>query len=203
MPQRPVSDVAFTPSVKRAQEERGSRASYAKMESGSGWRSEVNADLREFLSEMDSFYIGTATAEGQPYIQHRGGPKGFLKALDDRTLAFADFGGNRQYISVGNLAENDRAFIFLMDYPHRRRVKIWGRAEFVEDDAELLEAVEDPAYEAMVERALKFHVEAWDTNCPQHIRRRFDEEEVSAALGRLEDRVAELEAENERLRAAG
>ncbi|MCH7823891.1 MAG: pyridoxamine 5'-phosphate oxidase family protein [Acidobacteria bacterium] len=175
-----VSDIGFTPSVKAAQEQRGSRAGYALMEQKGGWSDEITPELAAFISQRDSLYLGTASADGQPYIQHRGGPKGFVKVLDNKTLAFADFAGNRQYISVGNLEENDRAFIFLMDYPNRRRIKIWGRAEFVEDTPSLLERVADPTYGATVERALVFHVEAWDVNCPQHITPRFTEEEFSA-----------------------
>lgn len=177
---QPVSDVAFTRSVKAAQEQRGSRGGYALMEKRGGWSSEITPTLAAFIAERDSLYLGTASADGQPYIQHRGGPKGFVKVLDDKTLALADFSGNRQYISVGNLDENDRAFIFFMDYPNRRRIKVWGRAEFVEDSPALLERLADPAYEATVERALVFHVEAWDVNCPQHITPRFTEEEMKA-----------------------
>jgi predicted pyridoxine 5'-phosphate oxidase superfamily flavin-nucleotide-binding protein len=177
-----VSDIAFTPSVKAAQQRRGSRSGYALMEQKGGWSNEITPELAAFISQRDSLYLGTASADGQPYIQHRGGPKGFLKVIDDKTLAFAEFSGNRQYISVGNLDENDRAFIFLMDYPNRRRIKIWGRAEFVEDDPALLERLVEPAYGATIERALVFHLEAWDVNCPQHITPRFTEEELSASV---------------------
>ena len=175
---RPASDVAFTPAVKTMQERLGSRRNYARLEQGRGWGRTITADMAGFIAERDSFYLGTASVDGQPYIQHRGGKRGFLKVLDERTLAFADFSGNRQYISMGNLTENDRAFIFLMDYPNRRRVKIWGRAEFVEDDADLLAGLVDADYEARPERALVFHVEAWDVNCPQHITPRFTQEET-------------------------
>ena len=178
---RPASDVAFTPAVKAVQERLGSRKSYARVEQGAGWPSTVTDELAEFIAQRDSFYLGTASADGQPYIQHRGGPPGFLKVLDEHRLAIADYSGNRQYISIGNLSENDKAFIFLMDYPNRRRLKIWGRAEFVEDDPGLLERVVDEDYDARPERALVFHVEAWDVNCPQHITPRFTVEE----LGRI------------------
>ena len=177
---RPASDIAFTSSVKAAQQQRGSRAGYARMEQKGGWSGEITPELADFISQRDSLYLGTASADGQPYIQHRGGPTGFIKVLDNKTLALADFSGNRQYISVGNLDENNRAFIFLMDYPNRRRIKIWGYAEFVEDTPSLLERLVDPAYGASVERALVFHVEAWDANCPQHIAPRFTKEEISA-----------------------
>jgi predicted pyridoxine 5'-phosphate oxidase superfamily flavin-nucleotide-binding protein len=176
-PESPASDVAFTPAVKSIQERLGSRRNYARMEQGPGWARTITEDLAGFIAERDSFYLGTASADGQPYIQHRGGKVGFLKVIDEHTLAFADFSGNRQYISMGNLSENDRAFIFLMDYPNRRRVKIWGRAEFVEDDPELLSRLVDSDYDARPERALVFHVEAWDVNCPQHITPRFTDEE--------------------------
>lgn len=174
------SDLAFTPAVKRAQAARGSRASYAQALERRDWSGEIDDELAAFICARDSLYLGTASAEGQPYIQHRGGPPGFVKVLDARRLAFADYRGNRQYISLGNLDENPRAFLFLMDYPNRRRVKIWGRARFVEDDPDLLERVRDPEYPAVPERALVFEVEAWDRNCPQHIRRRYTVEEFEA-----------------------
>ena len=136
-----TSDIAFTPSVKAVQERLGSRRGYASMEERGGWSSEITDDLAAFIAERDSLYFGTSTADGRPYIQHRGGPPGFLKVLDEHTLAFADFGGNKQFLSMGNLAENDQAFLFLMDYAERRRIKIWGRAEFVEDDPELLDTI--------------------------------------------------------------
>ena len=189
----PASDVAFTPGVKAIQQRLGSRATYSRVEQAGGWQTKITPDLAEFIAERDSFYLGTASADGQPYIQYRGGPAGFLKVVDDGTLAFADFSGNRQYISMGNLSENDRGFIFLMDYPNRRRIKIWGRAEFVEDDAELMEQLTDPAYKARPERALVFHVEAWDVNCPQHITPRFTQEEIEPAIHELERRNEELQ----------
>jgi predicted pyridoxine 5'-phosphate oxidase superfamily flavin-nucleotide-binding protein len=186
------SDIAFSPSVKAVQSAKGSRASYAKVERR-GWQTRVTPDLAEFLAGLDMFYLGTASAEGQPYIQHRGGPSGFLKVLDDRTLAFAEFGGNRQYITLGNLSENPRAFIFLMDYANRQRVKLWGTASLVEDDPELLEHLSDPDYSGKVERAIVFTVEAWDINCPQHIQRRFTQRQVQPMIDRLEHRIRELE----------
>ena len=196
----PTSDIAFTPTVKATQEKRGSRTAYAKMEQRGGWQSAVTPRLAEFIAERDSFYLGTATADGQPYIQHRGGPKGFVKVLDEHTLAIADYVGNAQYISLGNLGENDKAFIFLMDYPSRRRIKIWGAAEFVEDDPELLDRVVDADYKARPERVLVFHVKAWDINCTQHITQRFTVEQVSEATSNLRERIQELEAENVALR---
>ena len=197
----PLSDVAFSPAVKALQERHGSRAGYARMEQKGGWKREISPDLAAFLAERDSFYLGTASAEGQPYIQHRGGPKGFLKVLDAGRLAFADFGGNRQYITAGNLSENDRAHVFLMDYPNRQRIKIWGRARVVEDDPELMERLLTPGYKARPERAILFEVEAWDANCPQHITPRYSEDEIAPALAKLQARIAELEAEVARLRS--
>jgi len=174
-------DIAFTPAVKAIQERKGSRGSYARLQERGGFGEKITPDLAAFVAERDSFYLGTSSADGQPYIQHRGGPKGFLKILDDKTLAFADFGGNKQYISMGNLSENDRACLFLMDYPNRRRIKLWGQAEVVEEDADLLEKLVDPEYSARPERVFLFHVEAWDVNCPQHIKPRYTVEEFDAS----------------------
>jgi len=194
------SDIAFTPAVKAIQKRRGSRGNYARVENGDGWPTTVTEELAEYLAELDMFYLGTANAEGQPYIQHRGGPAGFLKVLDERTLAFADFAGNRQYITLGNLAENPKAFLFLMDYANRRRVKVWGTARVVEGDAELEKRLGDPSYPGKVERAIVFTVEAWDMNCPQHITRRFSERQIAPAIEKLQSRIAELEAEVKSLR---
>ncbi len=195
-----VSDIAFTPSVKAEQEKRGSRDGYQKMAAKRDWRDTVSQDLEIFISERDSFYLATASKDGQPYIQHRGGPKGFLKVLDERTLAFADYSGNKQYISIGNLAENDHAYIFLMDYANRRRIKIWGRAKIVEDDAELLARLMPDGYKARPERVFVFTITAWDVNCPQHIVPRYDEDMVRQVTQKLTARVGELEAENAQLR---
>ncbi len=201
MTTRASSDVAFTPAVKAAQERLGSRRGYASMEERGGWPTTVTEELAEFLAERDSVYLATATADGQPYVQHRGGAPGFVKVVDEHTLAFADFSGNRQYVSLGNLSENDRAFLFVMDYRNRRRIKIWGRAEFVEGDQKLLEGLVDPDYRGRPERALVFHVEAWDVNCPQHIPVQFSAAEVSAREKALQDRIVELQRENDALRA--
>ena len=198
---KPISDVAFTPAVKSVQERLGSRSSYAGMETRGGWQSRITPDLRDFIAQRDAFYLGTATADGQPYIQYRGGPQGFLKVLDEQTLGFADFRGNRQYISMGNLSENNKAFVFLMDYPNRRRIKIWGWAEVVEDDQDLVQRLVDPDYEAIPERAFLIHVEAWDVNCPQHITPRFTARELAPKIQTLVDRIAELEKENKKFRS--
>lgn len=190
-----VSDIAFTPSVKAVQQRLGSRNTYAKMEQGRGWQHTVTDDLRNFLAARNSFYLATATADGQPYIQHRGGPNGFLKPIDERTLAFADFAGNQQYITMGNLDENDKAYIFVMDYAGRQRIKLWGRAEVIEDDPELVAKLADPEYRSKPERVILFHLEAWDINCPQHITRRFDEDDVVPKVRELQARVQALETE--------
>jgi predicted pyridoxine 5'-phosphate oxidase superfamily flavin-nucleotide-binding protein len=188
------SDIAFTPAVKAVQAAKGSRASYASVERR-GWQTRITPELAEFLAGLDVFYLGTASAEGQPYIQHRGGPPGFLKMLDDRTLAFADFVGNRQFITLGNLLENPKAFIFLMDYANQQRVKLWGTARVIEDDAELLNRLRDPDYPGKVERAILFTLEAWDINCPQHIHKRFTQEQVRPVIEQLQQRIRELEAQ--------
>jgi hypothetical protein len=194
------SDIAFTPAVKAIQEQQGSRRSYARMEQGRGWRTEITPDLAGFIAELDMFYLGTASAAGQPYIQYRGGPPGFLKVMDERTLGFADFGGNRQYITLGNLSENPHAFLFLMDYAESRRIKLWGTARVVDDDPALLERLRDPDYPGEVERAILFSVEAWDINCSQHIHRRFSAGQIAPVIDALNERVRELEAELAALR---
>ena len=188
-----TSDIAFTPSVKAIQEKFHSRSSYARMEESSGWQSEVTPQLTQFLSTMDSFYLSTSNAIGQPYTQHRGGPKGFLKTIDSKTLAFADFSGNRQYITTGNLDENNKAFIFLMDYPSKTRIKIWGTAKVVEDDKELLEYLSNTLYRARLERVIVLTVEAWDANCKQHIQQRFTQEDIKSITDPLESKIEELE----------
>jgi predicted pyridoxine 5'-phosphate oxidase superfamily flavin-nucleotide-binding protein len=189
------SDVAFTPAVKAIQSAKGSRKGYADVEQNGGWRTEINADLAAFLAAQDSMFLATASADGQPYIQHRGGPKGFVKVLDKNTLAFADYSGNRQYITLGNLSENPKANIFLMDYAHRRRVKIWGEARVVADDPALLQSLMPQRYKARPEQVILFRISAWDTNCPQHIPQKFDAADVAAALASRDTHIAELEAE--------
>jgi predicted pyridoxine 5'-phosphate oxidase superfamily flavin-nucleotide-binding protein len=196
----PVSDIAFTPTVKALQVRHGSRDAYAHMEREHGWQQTLTPELAAFIAKRDSFYLGTANADGQPYIQHRGGPKGFLKVIDERTLAFADFRGNKQYITAGALAENDKAFIFLMDYAGRKRIKIWGRARVIEDDPAFVERLIDPTYQGHPERAIVFTVMAWDANCPQHITRRYTEDDIAATVQALHERITELEAENRALR---
>jgi predicted pyridoxine 5'-phosphate oxidase superfamily flavin-nucleotide-binding protein len=189
-----ASDVAFTPAVKSIQARKGSREAYASAEQR-GWRTEIDDNLAAFLGEATSFYLATATADGQPYIQHRGGPKGFLKVLDKQTLAFADYAGNQQFITQGNLTEKPTAYNLVMDYARRRRVKIWGEARVVEDDAALTHALMPRGYRARPEQVIMFKMTAWDTNCPQHIPQKFDAADVAAALATRDQRIAELEAE--------
>ena len=189
-----ASDVAFSPAVKTIQARKGSREAYARSEQR-GWRTEVDDNLAAFLADANSFYFATASADGQPYIQHRGGPKGFLKVLDKQTLAFADYAGNQQFITQGNLSENPKAYIFVMDYAHRRRVKIWGEARVVEDDEALTTSLMPKGYRARPEQVILFKIAAWDTNCPQHIPQKFDAGDVAAALAARDARITELEAE--------
>ena len=189
------SDVAFTPAVKAVQARKGSRDAYANVEQRGGWRTDIDENLSTFLAAQDSMFLATASADGQPYIQHRGGPKGFIKVLDKNTLAFADYRGNRQYITQGNLSENPKANIFVMDYAHRRRVKIWGEARVVDDDPALTKSLMPQGYKARPEQVILFRVSAWDTNCPQHIPQKFDAADVAAALASRDERIAELEAE--------
>jgi len=201
-PEAPTTEVAFSPAVKAVQERLGSRAQYARLEAKGGWRDRVTPDLAAFLATRDSFYLATASKDGRPYIQHRGGPKGFLRPLDERRLGFADFAGNRQYITVGNLSENNRVALFLIDYPNRQRIKIWGRATVVEDDSALLDRLASPDYSAQPQRAVVIAIEAWDANCPQHILRRYSEEEIASAVAKLQARIAQLEAELAALKGA-
>ena len=189
------SDVGFTPAVKAAQTRKGSRDAYARVEQNGGWRTEIDENLAAFLAEANSVYFATASADGQPYIQHRGGPKGFIRILDKQTLAFADYSGNRQYITQGNLGENTKAYIFVMDYAHRRRVKIWGEARVIDDDPALLTSLMPQGYKARPEQVILFKISAWDTNCPQHIPQKFDAADVAFVLAARDARIAELEGE--------
>jgi len=195
-----TSDVAFTPTVKAIQSRKGSRDSYARVEQRGGWRATITPDLADFVEAQTSVFLATANAESQPYIQHRGGPSGFLKVLDEHTIGFADFSGNRQFITQGNLEDNDRSFLFLIDYMLRQRIKIWGRARVVENDPELMARLMPADYKARPEQAVLFTVSAWDTNCPQHIPQRFEAADVAAALAERDRRIADLEQEIARLR---
>jgi uncharacterized protein len=191
-------DVLFSPAVKAEQARLGSRASFE----GRDWKTEITDDLRRFLAIVDTFFFATASADGRPYVQHRGGPPGFLKTIGTHTLAFADFAGNRQYISLGHLKENDCAHIFVPHFATQQRLKLWGRARVIEGDVELMERLVDPAYKARPERAIVFTLEAWDINCRQHIVPRFSEAEIAPAVDKLVQRIKELEAEVVRLRGA-
>lgn len=195
-----ASDIAFTPSVKAIQSRKGSRHAYARMEAQGGWATLISAELAAFIARQNSAFLATANADGQPYIQHRGGPPGFLQVLDEHTIAFADFNGNRQYISSGNLADNPKAHLFLIDYATRQRVKLWGTARVVSDDKVLIERLMPAAYPAKSEQAILFTVLAWDANCPQHIPQRLEAGDVAAALQSRDRKIAELEAEIRRLK---
>ncbi|BAY39699.1 pyridoxamine 5'-phosphate oxidase-related FMN-binding protein [Nostoc sp. NIES-2111] len=196
---RKFGEIAFTPEVQTAQEERGSQETYERYIANGPANDTVTPKIAEFIAQLEGFYLGTVSSNGYPYIQFRGGPPGFLKVLDEKTLGFADFSGNVQYITVGNLSGNDKAFLFLMDYRHRRRIKIWGRAEDIEGESSLLQQVQVPDYPAQVERAIIFHVEATSENCPQHIPIRYSETEVEAMLAPLQNRIAELEQQLKQL----
>ena len=191
----------FTPAAQAAQAERGAAKAYERRLT-EGFPDKVTPELAAFIAEIDTVFLGTASGDGAPYIQHRGGPKGFIKVIDERTLGFADYRGNRQYITLANLSENDRAFLFLLDPARRQRVKIWGRARMVEDDVALIERLFDDGYKAKPERALLFTIEAWDVNCSQHIVTRFTEAELETAFNTVKAKITELETENARLRAA-
>jgi uncharacterized protein len=193
------SDVAFTPSVKAVQERKGSRPAYARMEQRGGWESRITPDLAQFIAAQTSVFLATANADSQPYIQHRGGPPGFLHVVDERTIAFADFAGNRQFITQGNLADNPKVHLFLIDYAHRQRVKIWGEARVVEGDSTLIAQLMPKGYRARPEQVILLTVTAWDANCPQHIPQRFEAADVAAALAERDRRIEALEAEVKRL----
>jgi len=197
------SDVAFSPSVKAVQARKGSRRAYSRMEEGGSWETRITPDLAAFIALQRSLFMATANLAGQPYVQHRGGPPGFLRVLDEHTLGFADFVGNRQYITLGNLAENPKAQLFLIDYAARRRIKIWGEARVVEGDPELIATLMPEAYRGRPDQAIVFAVTAWDSNCPQHIPRRIEEADVRTLLAERDSRIEGLEAELRMLKSAG
>jgi hypothetical protein len=190
----PSSDVAFTPAVKAIQAAHGSRAAYARLEARGGFRTAIDENLAAFLQGVDTAYLATANVKGQPYAQHRGGPKGFIRVLGPATIGWADYSGNRQYITIGNLVENSKAFLFLMDYAQRRRIKLWGHVRMISDPA-LVATLMPAGYAAQGEQALLFDITAWDMNCPQHIPQKIDASDVAAALADRDARIAELEAE--------
>jgi predicted pyridoxine 5'-phosphate oxidase superfamily flavin-nucleotide-binding protein len=194
------SDIAFSPTVKAVQNRKDSRRAYQRMEKRGSWQTRITPDLARFIAAQTSIFLGTANADGQPYIQHRGGPPGFLQVLNDKTIGFADFVGNKQFITQGNLADNPKAHLFLIDYAQRQRIKIWGEARVVEDDAELLTKLMPAGYKARPDQVILFTVSAWDANCPQHIPQRFEAADVAAALAERDERIAAQEAEVARLR---
>ena len=194
------SDIAFTPTVKSIQERKGSRKNYGRLEERGGWPTRITPEFAAFIEAQISVFFATANAEGQPYIQHRGGPPGFLRVLDERTIGFADFAGNRQYITQGNLADNPKAYLFLIDYAHKQRIKIWGEARVVEGDAELIAKLMPPGYKARPEQAILFTVAAWNQNCEQHIPQRFEAADVETLIAEANKRIAALETEVTRLR---
>lgn len=196
------SDVAFSPAVKAIQTRKGSRRAYAGQEQSGGWRTEITPDLKAFIEAQTSIFLATANADGQPYVQHRGGPAGFLKVIDGHTIGFVDYAGNRQFITSGNLADNPKAYLFLIDYVERRRIKIWGTARVIEGDESLVAGLMPRDYRARAEQVILFTVSAWDANCPQHIPQRFEAADVAAALAARDARIAALEAEISQLRAA-
>ena len=193
------SDLVFPPAVRRAQAERGPAQAYAK-KTEHGFPNAVTPELAAFIAEQDTAFLATASAEGAPYVQHRGGPKGFIKVVDERTLGFADYRGNKQFITLGNLSENDHAYLFVLDFSRRQRIKLWGRARVVENDDALIEKLFDHGYKAKPERVILFTIEAWDVNCSQHITERYTQGEIAIAVAGLRERIAELEGENAQLR---
>lgn len=197
-----ASDVAFTRAVKAAQARKGSRSAYERMEQGGSWATRITPELATFIAAQRSFFFATASGDCQPYVQHRGGPPGFLRVLDECTLAFADFSGNRQYITLGNLSENPKAQLFLIDYARQRRVKLWGTARVVEGDGQLTASLMVEGYRARAEQLIVFDVSAWDSNCPQHIPRRFEAAEVESMIAERDRRIRSLEAEVSALKAA-
>lgn len=194
------SDIAFTESVKAIQSRKGSRRAYANMEQGGGWKTEISEDLKAFIEAQISVFLATANKDGQPYIQHRGGPPGFLKVLDEKTIGFVDFNGNRQFISSGNLVDNPKFHLFLMDYANKQRVKIWGEAQIVESDDALVAKLMPPNYKARAEQVILLKIAAWDANCPQHIPQRFEAADVAKVLAERDRKIEALETEIKILR---
>ena len=200
---RSFAEIAFTPAVQTLQEQDGSRAAYARMQSEANPSEGLGPREAQHLANADSFYMATVSETGWPYVQHRGGPRGFIKLISPTRLAFADFGGNRQFVSAGNVSRDDRVSLIVMDYPNRRRLKLLGRLRFAaieEADPELVFDVELPRYHARIERIAVIDVEAFDWNCPQHITQRFTLAEIEAASKPLHERIAQLEAEAAALR---
>ncbi len=188
-----ISDIGFSESAKKHQEIMGSRDTYQKMAEKRDWKSTVTKELESFIKQRNSFYMASVNADGQPYIQHRGGPKGFLKVIDEKHIAFADYSGNRQYISVGNFDDNNKVHLFLMDYANQIRIKIWGEVSVIQNDQELLDQVRDEGYVVNIERVIKIKITAWDANCPQHIQPRYTIEHINPRIESLRSKIKELE----------
>ena len=195
-----ISDIAFTPAVKAIQSRKGSRTTYARMEERGYMRTEITEDIAAFIEQQNSVFLGSVSSDNAPYIQHRGGPPGFLKVLGPTTLGFVDYTGNRQFISQGNFAENSKAFLFLIDYVNQRRIKIWGTVEVLENRPDLIDQLASPGYSARPEQAMIFEVTAYDLNCPQHIPRKLNIEDVDHLLRRQQDQIAALKEEIKRLK---
>ena len=193
------SDIAFSPSIKAIQARKGSRQAYGRMEGRGSWPTRISPDLAAFIEAQTSAFLATANAEGQPYIQHRGGPAGFLRVLDEETIGFVDFSGNRQFITQGNLADNPKVHLFLIDYARRRRIKIWGKARVIEGDTDLTAKLMPDGYKARPEQVILCTVSAWDENCSQHIPQRFNAADTTAALAERDARIETLETEIKRL----
>ena len=194
------SDVAFTQAVKAVQDRKGSRPHYTRMEEAGSWETQITPELKLFIEAQSSVFLATANSENQPYIQHRGGPPGFLRVLDEGTIGFVDFIGNRQYVTRGNLAENPKAHLFLIDYAQRKRVKIWGEASVIESDPTLMRELMPSGYNARPSQLILIAVRAWDANCPQHIPQRFDAAEVTAVIAERDERIKALELQVAQLR---
>jgi len=194
--------LVFTPVIKALQERHGSRRQYARLEKSGTSPDRLGREESEFIAERDSFYLASVGETGWPYIQHRGGPRGFLKVIDERTIAFADFSGNKQFITAGNLMTDNRVALILVDYPGQARLKILGRAVILDGEQARvwIKQVRDPGYKAVIERIFVIRVEAFDWNCPQHITPRFTEDQIQETLAPIETRMRELEQDNERLR---
>lgn len=186
---KPSSDVAFSDSVKAVQSQRGSRAHFEKIETRGGWATELNTEIARFIEHVTTAYLATASADGQPYVQHRGGPPGFLRVLDNKTLGFVDFKGNRQYVTTGNLTENPRAHLFLIDYQGQQRVKLWGRARTVEGDDALARRFFPEGYNARIEQVILFDMTALDINCSQHIPQMFHAGDVAQTIQQYQARI--------------
>lgn len=201
---RAFAEISFTPSVLKIQAQQGSADGYATLLEPDAERGDsLGAAEKAFIAARDGFYQATISQTNWPYVQFRGGAAGFLKILNEKTIAYADFRGNRQYVSAGNLVDNDKISLILMDYPNRRRLKIWGHAELIDknDDADLVSSLQMEGYRGLPERAVVITIEAFDWNCPQHIPQRLTAEELKPHLATLHQQIADLSEENKSLKA--